>query len=177
MQENYLTHNCKTWFKYKRRCSVSFVCWGILYKGCKEQFYHVEIFYVADACHGRSTLFRDPCRTNTQIPDLWGGITLLTVCWMFDMPMEQMQLILNKGSRWGMLNSYRKKNRQPFHIKEECNCNLLNTFCFLKSWTKRSKLILLLKAAKVCGRTRNTQHISNVSVTVQSFQGHCIWPK
>lgn len=102
MQENYLAQLQdlikvqKMWFY--------FVCWGIFCKGYKEQFYNVEICNAADAYHGRGALFRDPCRTNTQIPDPWGGITLLTVCWAFDMPVEWMQLMLNKGSHWGMLN-------------------------------------------------------------------------
>lgn len=152
----------------------------ILCKGCEEQFYNVDFFNVAVGCCGRRTLFCDPCRTHTQTPDLWGGTDLLTVFGVFDMPMEQMQLILNKGSCWGKLNLCRERQipNKPSTLRKNATVICWIGFCSFKKkiWRKWSKFILL-KAAKVFRRMRNLQHISNVSVAIQSFKGHSLWPK
>lgn len=156
------------------------MCWGILYKGCEEQFYNVEFFNVAVAGCGRSTLFCDLCRAHTQIPGLWGGTALLTVFWVFDMPMEQMQLILNKGSCWGKLNLGREKKQpnKPSTLRKNATVICWIGFCSFKiEDLKKKEQVHLLKAAKVFRRTRNLQYISNVSAAIQSFKGHSLWPK
>lgn len=103
-------HKCMTWFNYKRN-AIFLLC-------AENWFYNMEDFNVADALPQEELPISSSSHTNTEFPDLWEGIALLVVCWVFAMPVELIQQVLNEGSCWGKLKSCRENNLEPLCLEK-----------------------------------------------------------